>query len=86
MSRETFGKFMAKTVKAKPRRLLNAAVGEHVADVETGYGGTARKATVVVHPRPTGYHLGDLAKCRMAFEVATGLTFDWPGDDDGDGF
>jgi hypothetical protein len=80
LSRETFGRFMTKTVNARPRRLSAAAVGEHLVDVDNPYGGTTRKAQANVQPRPPGYELGDIEACRIAFEVKTGLTFDWPLD------
>jgi Family of unknown function (DUF5906) len=80
MSRETFGRFMTNTVKAQSRRLRDAVVGERLADVETGYGGTTRKAEAVRAARPTGYHLGLLGSCRTNFATETGLKFAWPED------
>jgi hypothetical protein len=78
MSRETFGRFMTNTVKAEARRLSDAVVGEHLADVPNVFGGTTRKAEVVKAARPPGYHLGALGGCRTAFSTETGLTFEWP--------
>jgi hypothetical protein len=82
MSRETFGRFMNNTVDARQRRLKkDFPVGEHIEDVQTQYG-TTRQARVVNQYRPHGYQLGPLGSCRTAFELATGLNFDWPDETD----
>lgn len=78
MSRETFGRFMKETVRANPKRLLSAVVGEHIADVISKFGITSRQAETIKHPRPPGYHLGTLDASRRAFTNKTNLHADWP--------
>ena len=81
MSRETFGRFMVNVARARPRRLKDATVGEHIAD--DPYGGTSRKAQRIIKSRPTGYSLGLLALARAEFIKKTGLQIDWQ--DEGEG-
>jgi hypothetical protein len=77
LGRETFGRFMV-SLGAKPGRLSDAMIGEHITDVPTPYGST-RKAEPIKHPkRPPGYALGTLDAARVAFCVATGLRIEWP--------
>lgn len=75
LSRETFGRFM-RGMKAQPRRLYNAPIGEHITDVQTAFGST-RQAAVLRHPRPAGFHLGELDLARLDFVRATGLAVEW---------
>lgn len=75
LPRETFGKLMI-TLGAKSKRLTNAAIGEHITDIETPFG-TTRKAQPALHPRPPGYAFGTLDKARAAFIILTGLPIDW---------
>ena len=82
LSREALGRFMRR-VGAKPKRLAtNSIVGEHLADIANGFGGTTRKAEPVKHPRPPGYHLGTLDDARAAFLEATRLNVDWQEPDE----
>lgn len=73
LSREAFGRFMIR-IGAKPCRLRNAVIGEHM-------GGPGQPAMLTRTPRSHGYLLGDLAAARAAYEQATGMTIDWPADD-----
>ncbi len=75
LPRETFGRLMI-SLGAKAKRLVNAAIGEHIADVETPLS-TTRKAQPALHPRPPGYVLGALDKARGEFTTLTGLPIDW---------
>ncbi len=81
LSRETLGRFMRR-MGAKPKRLQNAPVGEHLADVANPFGGTSRKAKRIDHERPQGYQVGSLDLARRAFFAATGLNVDWAEGDD----
>jgi hypothetical protein len=89
LTREHFGKKIV-SFGAKSTRLRNAVVGEHIADVKNDFGTTTRKAELIRHPRPPGYHLGILQESRKAFVAKTGLEIDWQdsGDhtEDADGF
>jgi hypothetical protein len=89
LSREDFGKKVV-SFGAKPARLRNMVVGEHMTDVKNDFGGTNRKAALIRHPRPTGYHLGSLEEARKEFVATTGLEVDWQdrGDhiEDAEGF
>lgn len=82
MSREAFGRLMLR-LGCAPRRLRNAIVGEHLADGGGGFG-DRRTARVIKKDRACGYSLGTLSAARMAFEKATGVSFDWPDDSDDD--
>jgi hypothetical protein len=75
LSRERFGVFMRK-MGAKPCRLTDAPVGEHIADASSG-SGTTRQAQVLREARPYGFHLGSLDAARSAFTKATGLNVEW---------
>jgi hypothetical protein len=77
VSREDLGKFMRK-MKATPTK-RDMLVGEHMADIPNGFGGTSRKAEVIRRHK-NGYHLGALADARAEFEGVTGLKVDWPED------
>ena len=78
LSRETFGRFMRR-VGARPRRLNEAPIGEHIRDVPTAFG-TSRQAAVLMHPRPTGFLLEELDVARQQFLTATGLKAEWLDD------
>jgi len=80
LSRESLGRFMRK-VGAKPKRLVDAVVGEHLTDVANPFGGTSRKAASFHQPRPPGYHVGDMDLARTDFVTVTGLAVDWSDDD-----
>jgi hypothetical protein len=54
-TREDLGRFL-KGIGARPARLREAMVGEHITDVSGMYGST-RKAATRTDPRPPGYHL-----------------------------
>lgn len=82
LTREYFGRFML-SLGAKPKRLANVAIGEHIADVDTPFG-TTRKAQPALHSRPCGYDLGTLDASRKAFKSLIGMRIDWQ-DGDGDG-
>jgi hypothetical protein len=66
MSRETFGRFITDTVKARWRRLSDAPIGEHLVDVprreDDPQAGSSRRAELVIKSRPTGYGLGPLER------------------------
>lgn len=79
MAAEAFGRFMV-TMGATPIRPRNAVIGERIADVQTNFGTTTRKAELVKKPRATGYRLGTLAGARGAFAKATGLAPAWPAE------
>jgi hypothetical protein len=79
LGREHFGRLMV-SLAAKPKRLCNAANGEHVTDVQTPFG-TQRKAQPALHPRPPGYGLGALDKAREVFIALTRLPVDWQDSD-----
>ena len=81
MGREALGKFMVR-IGAKPVRPRHAVVGEHITDVNTGFGGTMRKAALIQGDRPHGFHLGSLAAARADFQKSTALQVDWPSDED----
>jgi hypothetical protein len=76
LSREHFGKKMV-SFGARPTRRRDMVIGEHIADVENQYGGTARKAVLIRHPRPPAYRLGSLAEARKGFVATTTLEVDW---------
>jgi len=80
MSREALGRFAKEIIGAKPKRLHNADVGEHITDVENLYGSTTRKAQPHRKLRPWGYSLGSLVDARAAFARTTGLSVAWEGD------
>jgi hypothetical protein len=79
MSRETFGAFMRK-LGAKPKRLLNKPVGEHLTDELNAFGGTTRRSAPVNHPRPPGFTLGTIKAARQVFSNISGLQIEWDGD------
>lgn len=74
LSRETFGRFMRR-MGARPRRLRNAIVAEHVAPLSN-----SREPQAYRTARTHGYELGGLTATRASFERATGVSFDWPDD------
>ena len=78
LSREYFGRFM-RHIEARPKRLNEAPIGEHIKDVPTTFG-TSRQAAVVMHPRPTGFLLEELDVARQQFLTATGLKAEWLDD------
>jgi hypothetical protein len=79
LSREELGRFLT-GLDAAPRRMRNAIVGEHIADVAGAWGDTTRKAETVKADRPTGYSFGTLTDARTQFTTKTGLDVAW---DDG---
>jgi hypothetical protein len=80
LSRETLGHEMRR-FGAKWKRLYKAITGEHITDVDTGFGVTTRRGAVIRGEKPPGYRLGDLRTARDAFANATLLPVDW-GDED----
>jgi hypothetical protein len=82
LSREQFGRFMI-SLGCSPKRLFNAVIGEHIADIQTDYG-TTRKAEPILQSRPPGYRLGTLTTARAAFTAATRLEVEWPLTDEED--
>jgi hypothetical protein len=76
LSREDFGKKMV-SFGGRSTRPRNQVTGEHITDVETGYGGTTRKAALIRNLRPPAYRLGNLTEARKAFVATTGLQVDW---------
>ena len=70
-------------LKAKLTRPRNVIVGEHLADVETPYGGIARKAKPIVKARASAYVVGKLNDARAAFSKVNNLPIAWDstGDD-----
>ena len=81
LSRETLGRFM-RGIGAKPKRLLNAVIGERMADIDNTFAGTSRKAALIRQPRPPGYHLGSLVASRADFVEATNLAVEWDEEDE----
>lgn len=79
LSRETLGREMRR-LRAKPKRMFNAVVGEHVTDVDVSFGTTVRKGALIKRQAPPGYRLGTLQVARDEFTNATHLAVDW---DDG---
>lgn len=80
LSRETLGRELRR-FGAKPKKLFRAVVGEHITDVDTGFGSSARKGAVIRSEKPYGYQFGDLHAAREAFANSTLLPVDW-GDED----
>jgi hypothetical protein len=76
MSREMLGRQM-RLLGCKPRRLLNAVVGEETRDVETGYGMTSKRGALIHRHQPPGYSIGTLGSARDAFTNRTQLHVDW---------
>jgi hypothetical protein len=81
LTRENLGRFLV-SIGAVSTRWRNGVVGEHLTDVDTAFGGTARKAQPVKNDRTYGYRIGSLDDARADFVRVTGLSVSWPGSSD----
>jgi hypothetical protein len=81
LSREALGKFLSGFGINRARR-RNVVTGERITSVRDDYGSLKRKAELITTPRDYVYVLRSLDEARATFENATGLTFDWPKDEE----